>query len=139
MVGCDVSFFIARAGGCRRSRRNLVARRAPINRICNMLSVLLAAAAFAPTPLRTISTVQPLRAPVAPAMSLDMTTIIADGEQGINGAFKAAVADALGPDLAAQAPLIGALLFVVLAALDLGVFKKKDEAPPAPPSAPPAE
>ena len=71
-------------------------------------------------------------------MSLDVTSLVADGEQGINGALKAAVADALGPQVADAAPIIGAVLFVIIAAFDLGVFKPTEE-PPAPPPPPPAE
>ena len=68
----------------------------------------------------------------------------AEGE-GINGAFKAAVADALGPQLADAAPTIGIVVFLGIYAFQTGVFSggAKEEAPPAeaPPAAeePPAE
>ena len=101
-----------------------------------MIAALLAAtAAFAPSPLRPLG-VAAARVAMPCTMSLDATTILADASQGINGAFKESVANALGPELAEQAPIIGALIFVAIAAFDLGVFKSKDEPAPAPPAEP---
>ena len=126
-----------------------------------MLALFVASAAFAPSPLRPLAAAPahtmasvPLmmahddRRPfvnAAAAMAASVPAVaFAEGEQGVNGAFKSAVADALGPDLAQYAGLIGTFLFVAIAALDLGIVGPKKQAkeeapPPAPPAPSPAD
>ena len=127
------------------------------------LALLAASAAFAPStaftpsPARPAVTSLPRALSPAPQMRLKASlsnllasaaalapmAAFAEGDGGINGAFKAAAADALGP-AADYAPYIGTAIFVAIYSAQTGALpggppKPPDEAPPAPPPAAPED
>ena len=85
------------------------------------------------------SALRPLHATAASLATMLPAAALAaeEGGAGINGAFKAAVADALGPDVAAAAPIIGSVLFVGIAAADM--YSRKGNSDAAEASAPEPE
>ena len=110
--------------------------------------LIVASAAFTPSPLAPRCASAPVGRAVTPEMSFNGRAAIlqataavaavmpaaafAEGE-GINGAFKSAFSDALGP-YADSAPIIGTVIFVGIQAVST-LGKKEEEAaePPPPP------
>ena len=105
-----------------------------------MLATLCSALAFAP-PSQLLSRSVLTNAAAAATAILPAAAAHAEGES-INGAFKQAFSDALGP-YAESAPIAGTALFLIIYAIDIGAFGGgSTEEPPAPPAGdapPPAE
>jgi len=104
-----------------------------------LLALLVSAAALTPTPLprapAALSAPAALLRTSAAALAASApAAAFADGGAGINGAFKAAVAEALPPGVADAAPIIGTVIFVGIFAVQTGVGGSNDKPAAGPPS-----